>query len=370
MGLRVLSLLLVAILAAAGRAAAACDAAPPVCEARRYVLPLIVDAAVASGVYIGRGRLVTNRHVVAGRRTVAVRLPGGSRDVRIVPTAYPGDLVLLTAEGLDLGPPPPLAAAVATGSPLRVIAATQEAGSVTVYPAGRLLLPAAPEKPLARLQHDAPGALGSSGGYLADAAGALAGVVTTGAADLGEAIPASEIERLVALSGDNHQVAHERLSAAYAGCLEGLRHVPDRRGRLPQRLVTHVTRTCSATGNRQLVSRAGELLGRAGHLDEARELFGLALDGDPHSLEARQGLVVALHLAGLYAEAVPHIRWLMGVLPREAEILRLAIQGGKLSGEGALAEEAYDRLQQHHPALAVPMRRFLDSPLPPGFQRQ
>ena len=67
-----------------------------------------------------------------------------------------------------------------------------------------------------------------------------------------------------------------------------------------------------------------------------------------------------LLLGGSHEAAIPHLKWLFDILPRDLEILRLSIQAGKYAGDITFAEAAYARLQQLNPALALPLRRFLD----------
>ena len=346
-----------------------CDASAAACHIGKSVFRLQAGNSDHSAVHLGNGAFVTSRHIVLAGTGVTLVGPDGTRHAgRIVPSSYRGDLILIEgpaigqAIGAQSGSGP-----VEAGTGVRVVGFDRDAGRITVSRSGKVLLPVPGDKPLARIQHDAPGTAGNSGGLLVTESGVPLGIVTAGADRLGEAIPVAELETLRQRSGESHAGHHAVISQAYRDCTQGLRHVPARRGRLPQRLVEHLTRHCTATANRQLISAAGEALGRAGYLGEARELFAAALDADPFSLEARQSLVVVLQLGGRHAEAIPHIRWLMGVLEADAGILRLAIQAGKLSGDGGLAEEAYERLSRTHPTLALQMRRFLDSPLPPGY---
>ncbi len=82
-----------------------CQAPEPVCAVRGRVFRIAAFDPVASAVLVGPGLLVTNRHVVADLPWADVFPPGGPvRRARVVATDYPGDLVLLRAEGLNGGP--------------------------------------------------------------------------------------------------------------------------------------------------------------------------------------------------------------------------------------------------------------------------
>ena len=132
--------------------------------------------------------------------------------------------------------------------------------------------------------------------------------------------------------------------------------------RLARRAVSYLSENCRATRNGHLVESAARILGRAGHLSEARDLFAEVLNMDPHAINARLGLVVALLLGGGYGEALPHLKWLIDILPSDTEVLRLSIQAGKYGGDVEFAEEAYSSLRRLSPVLAIPLRRFLDAP--------
>jgi hypothetical protein len=74
---------------------------------------------------------------------------------------------------------------------------------------------------------------------------------------------------------------------------------------------------------------------------------------------------VSLHLARRYGEELPHLAWLLDVLPDDPQVLRLGIQAGKWGGDPALAQRALALLEQHHPAQAAAARGFLAAPGPP-----
>ena len=79
---------------------------------------------------------------------------------------------------------------------------------------------------------------------------------------------------------------------------------------------------------------------------------------DPHALNNRIGLVVTLLLSGGTEETIPHLRWLVEMLPRDKKVLRLAVQAGKRGGNLQFARDALQRLEDLDPALAVPLRQY------------
>jgi predicted Zn-dependent protease len=118
-----------------------------------------------------------------------------------------------------------------------------------------------------------------------------------------------------------------------------------------------------------LIKKAAQILGRAGNLKEARDLFSVALTEDPHALNARIGLVVTLLLGGGHSEAVTHLKWLRGVMPKNTEVMRLSIQAGKHSGDMEFARDALNSLERLNSTLALPMQRFFDSTEPARSRR-
>ena len=359
-----LAAILLASLPAAGQES--CTAPQPVCDARRAVFRIAAWDPFGSAVLVGPDRLVTNRHIVADQEQVTVKLAdGGTITARVIPTAYPGDLVLLEAKGLPGATPPPLGAATLDG-PLYVVAADLRTRRVAVHAQGRVVLLPAEGKPLARLHHSAASGPGTSGGAVIDTEGRLVAIVAAGGDGRNEAIPSSEIARLEAASGPAHQEASKRIGEAYRECAETLERVPRRRVTLARRAVDRIVERCTASGNRQLFDLAGQVLGRAGRHGESAALFGRALDQDPHAINARIGLVVTLHLALRHGDAVPHLEWLLQVAPADAQILRLAIQAGRFGGNSALTERALRLIDQHHPRMAAAAREFLGGARPRG----
>ena len=160
---------------------AACAAPEPVCGARGAVFAIGSDFdPMASAVRIGPDLLVTNRHVVADETRAELRMPdGGSRVAEVVPSGYPGDLVLLRV--VELGAGPVLAGATGdSDGTLYTVGLDIARRRVRAFAPGRLLLAPAPGHPLARLHHSAQGQPGTSGGALVDGAGRLVGIVAAG----------------------------------------------------------------------------------------------------------------------------------------------------------------------------------------------
>lgn len=343
-----------------GQGDAACHAPAPVCAARAAVFAVSSFDPFASAVRIGPDLLVTNRHVVADEPRAEVILPDGRRvAAEVVPTGYPGDLILLRADGLGAGPVlEPTDAAL--GGDLYTVGVDVEARRVRTYAPGQLLLAPAPGKPLARLHHSAHSQPGTSGGALVDGDGRLAGIVTSGGEGRNEAVPVAEIEVLKAQSGPRHGTDSARIGAAYRACYKALELAGRAGRRLGEVAAGALSRDCGASGNRQLFDLAAQAYGRAGHLEDSRAMFELALDQDPHAINSRIGLVVTLQIGRHFAEAVPHIEWLLDVMPDNLEVLGMALISGERGGAPELAERAAALLEAHHPLIVPSARKFLD----------
>ncbi|HEX9993450.1 MAG TPA: serine protease [Acidimicrobiales bacterium] len=161
--------------------------------------------ATGSGVVIGDGMLVTNRHVVEGAGELQVSTwDGRTFDVGVASTATRADLAVARVEG-DLPPaivpadddPRPGSAVSAVGYPLGSQLAFSD-GEVVDYQAGahygeesEVLRVTAQLRP------------GNSGGPLVDEQGRLVGVVfaVESSTDLGLAIPVSALQALLADDG-------------------------------------------------------------------------------------------------------------------------------------------------------------------------
>jgi tetratricopeptide (TPR) repeat protein len=269
----------------------------------------------------------------------------------VVPTAYPGDLVLLRA-ARDLGRPPMPVAEAAAG-PLYTVAVDVDARAVRAAGPGEVAARPPAGKPRARLHHTAPSRKGNSGGALIDADGRLVAVVTAGGEGRNDAIPASHLARLRAMSGPEHAAASARLGRAYRRCIEGLERT---RGG-PE---AEVVDACEATGNRELWDQAGRALGQAGRYDAAVRLFRMSLAQDPNNVNSRLALAVTYHRAGRYADELPLLRRLLDSLPADFGVLRMAVQAARETGDAALGERALALIERHHPQAAPQARAFLE----------
>ena len=361
------SLLVLGLLAPSGaEAQGACSAPEPVCAARATVFA-VEGVDNGSAVRIGRERLVTSRHLVAEREAVELHLADGRRLVAaVIPSSYEGDLLLLQAAAL---PPGPSLAPAAAASPLEArlftVGAEPRTRRIRTYASGRPLVPIATGKPLARLHHDAEAEPANSGGALVDAQGRLVGITASGGEGRNEAVPAAAIAELERLSGPEHAEASRALGLAYRLCDERIAAVGQRERRMADGTAVAILQACGQSRNRQLFDLAGKLFGSLGRIDEALEMYRRALEQDPHAPNARIGMAITLHLARRYQEELPHLRWLLEVIPSDPQILRLAIQAGTWGGDRALAEQALALLETHHPNMAPAARRFLERSSPP-----
>ncbi len=360
-------LFVVSILLFAGPAAAGedCRAPAPVCAAQGAVFAVSSFDPLGSAVRVAPDLLVTNRHIVADETRAQVRLPDGRRlAAQVVASSYPGDLVLLRVAGLGPGPVLPSAQAD-LNSRLFTIGATGRGGQVRAFPEGQVLLLPAPGKPLARLHHSAFSRPGHSGGALVDQSGRLIAIIAAGGEGRNEAIPARELTRLRALSGPDHLAAHRRIGQAVRRCARSREALQARPAPIDDETAAALVSACSQSANRQDLELAGQALGRAGRYDLSAEILAQAVARDPHAINSRLSLAVTLHLARRYGEALPHLAWLLDILPDDPQVLRLAIQAGKWGGDPALAQRALALLEQHHPAQAPAARGFLATPIPP-----
>jgi len=339
----------------------ACRAPEAVCALRDAVFPVSSFDPVGSAVRLEKDLLVTNRHIVADEVQAMVFLPDGSRVVgQVVPTDYPGDLVLLRVPGL---PPGPVAvpAPFDDGDRLFTVGADIGLGEVRVYPPGNLLQAPAEGTSRARIHHTAYSQPGNSGGILSDEAGRFVGVATSGGTGRFEAIPSEEVVALRAASGPQKEAASRGIGRNYRDCVETLDFARQQGRNVPAPLAEKVAARCNATGNRQMIGDAGRALGQAGHFEESITLLSRAVAMDPHAVNARLSLVVSLHLARRYEDELPHIAWLMENLPNDAQVLRFGIQAGKWGGDEDLARRALALLERHHPQMAPVARDFLDN---------
>lgn len=361
----VVSLLcLVVGVAAAAADEVRCRAPERVCAVRDQVFRIASFDPVGSAVLVEAGLLVTNRHVIADRSRARVFLSSGRViEAFVVPTSYPGDLVLLRADGLKNRLAPEIATAE-KGAALYTVGTDLGSKRIRVYPPGRVILPPAKDRPLARIHHSTPSFPGNSGGALVDDGGRLVGIVTSGGEGLNEAIPASELRTLRALSGPLHAERSRELGIAYRICIEGLERARSRHGPTEMSGFEKITAPCSGTGNRQLFDLAAQVLAKARRFDAAIDMFERALGQDPNALNSRLGLVVTFNFAGRYTAAIPHLTWLLRRLPENLRVLRLSIQAGKRGDDMELARRALERLERYYPRFAPGARKFLEYNLP------
>jgi hypothetical protein len=315
-------------------------------------------------VRVGPDLLVTNRHVIADARTVRVEAGAGVEvEGTVVPTAYDGDLILIRAAGLGDGPVLSSDGA-SSGGELFTVGADLGRKAVRVYPPGKLLLPRA-ATPQARLQHDAYSQVGNSGGALVDAAGRLVGIVASGGEGRFEAIEAGEVERLREQSGPKFEQVSATIGLANRRCTETL----EARGPAPRFMADEVAATlveaCGASRNRQYYDLAAQALGMAGRVDQSVALSQAAIARDPAAVNSRLILVTTLHIAGRYADELPHLRYLLDTIPDDPAVARYAIQAGRWGGDEALAKRALALLKKHNPAQAEAAERFLAANVPP-----
>jgi len=351
-------------------ARAACDAPAPVCAAADRVFRIAAYDPHASAVVVGDDLLVTNRHVVADDIATEVILPDGRTVAAdVIPTTYAGDLILLSASGLD-GPPPLPVASTDSETDLYAVGSDIGRGRVRIYARGRLIWPLAQNAPRARYHHTAVSGPGNSGGALVDADGRLVGIVTSGGEGRNEAIPAMEIAKLRSASGPEHADESIAIGRAYRSCDTALNAIaigPPR----PSDTAMAGLDVCRDTGNRQFLDLVGQAEGRAGRLGDAVNTFEQALAMDPNAVNSLISASITLHLARRYADALPLLRRLIVTVPDDAQVLRLALQAGHWGGDDELRDQARALIETHHPPLAPAARGFLDNVprTPPGTPR-
>lgn len=358
--------LLLTVLPAAGLRAQsdACARPQPVCEARAAVFAVSSFDPVGSAVRISPTRLVTARHVVADEPSASLTLADGQViEARVVPSDYPGDLILLESDAL---PPGPSLAPEEAGPETALFTVASDVGSrrIRAYDPGHLRLALPPDRPLARLHHDAYSQPGHSGGALVDEAGRLVGIVASGGEGRFEAIPAAAIAALSARSGPDFAAASAEIGAAVRVCTLLLEEYRAPGGRLADEEAEAIETACRRSGNRQLTDLAGQTLGRDGRATAAIALFEQGLEEDPNAVNARIGLAITHHLARDFEAALPHLRWLLEQAEDDLTVLRLAIQAGVWAHDEALALRALERLGEVNPEAVPAARNFFNDPPP------
>lgn len=316
---------------------------------------------VGSAVRIGPDLLVTNRHIVADKTTVEISLNGDKKiEGAVVPTSFPGDLILVRAELPD---GPVLEIGSDTGGALWTLGADLSARKVKVYPKGKLLRAPAQGKPYARLHHTAYSQPGNSGGALVNDKGRLVGITASGGAGRFEAVPANQVAALKAVSGPEHEERSAALGKNLRECTLILEKAQRLGSKVPDRLTEVVKTSCAASENRQLFDLTGQVLGRQRKFDDAIAFFNKSLDKDPNAINTRLSLVITLRFARRLDEAAEHVRWLMDVVPEERAIHPIALAVGKASKDQALIDEALALIEKHAPNQLDAAKNFLKSPV-------
>ena len=334
-----------------------CPYAAPVCLARQAVFPISSYDPLASATRIGPDLLVTNRHVLGDHGDAVVHTPNGPRGARVVPSDYPGDLILLEVEGLpNQGHILPLSPALA--EEFYTVGADTSRQEIRVFAPGRLILGPADGADLGRLHVSTHMQPGVSGGALVDNTGALAGIAVGGGEGRFEAIPAAQVTTL--LDGRNSEGATtvtQAFGRAFAACDAVIESATETN-------VSALAETCAAADNHGQLLKAGRTLARLGAIDEAIALHRRAVEQTPHSINARLSLAASLQLGARYGEIIEHARWLIAIAPEDPQALRIAIQAGVWGDARDLTEDAYSLLQVLDPRQATAARRFIDSAPP------
>ena len=364
------ALLLIALAAPASAQSDGCVQPEPVCAARDAVFAVSAFDPIGSAVRIGEDRLVTSRHVVADEQEVTLFTAEGRPLVaQVVPTDYPGDLILL--ESADLPPGPALTPEVLEPeADLFTVGADVGLRRIRAYDSGRLRFAPRADLPLARLHHDAYSQPGNSGGALVDQDGRLVGIVASGGEGRFEAIPAEAIASLAARSGPEHADASAEIGAAVRVCATLLDTYRNPGQRLEDQQAKAVETACRRSGNRQFMDLAGQTLGRSGLTEPAIRLFEQGLAEDPDAINTRLSLAITYHLARDFEAALPQLEWLMAHADDDLQVLRLSIQAGTWAGDDALAARALARLKEVNPQSAPAAERFVNDPPPRPPKRQ
>lgn len=340
-----------------------CNAPERVCAAADNVVAISGFEPIGSAVAIGNGMLVTNRHMVADLETVTVVLPTDARaNARVVPTDYPGDLVLLQTDGMEGSDALPITTP-ALNDELYVIGFDLGREAIRVYAPGRMIVDIA-ATPLARLHMDAPALPGNSGGAVVNAKGDLVGIVASGGEGRNEAIPAKEIARVVKSSGPAFEDASITIGRAYRNCVDTLNDVSAVRGPLPVDISATLSQSCRASNNRQLMDLAGQALGQRRDIDGSLSLLEASYAQDPNAPNTVVSLAITYHLAQRWADEIPVLKHGLELLPDDVQLLRLALQAGIWGGEQELADFAMGRIEAILPQMAPAARRFYDNPPP------
>ena len=351
-----------------------CPHPPVVCKVRQSVFPIEGFDPIASAVRIADDLLVTNRHVIGSRKEAKVFTPTGALSAKVLPSIYPGDLVLLKVEGLPangLNLKLEDKASDSWGS-LYVVGADVARKLIRVFKPGRLRSSPADGAALGRLHVTAQMQPGVSGGALVAEDGTLVGIAVGGGEGRNEAVPLEQVRNL--LEGLNASGAVQlqlRLGVAFESCAGAIDTAQRRRRgqRADADVVSKLKTSCLESRNPGQHLKASRLLAFARQYDASIALSKAAVDQVPNSINARVSYLVALQLAGRFDEMLEHARWLMAVDPSDPRLLRFGIQAGVWGGDQALAEAAYAKLQAADPRQAQAARRFIDRPPPKPRRR-
>ena len=325
----------------------------------------------ASAVRIGPKTLVTNRHVVADQKTVKITLKDGRKiTANVVPTGYEGDLTLLKSDGLNKNGAHLVPTKSNFAGALYTVAGDLSRRMVRVYPPGKLISAPVSNHPFARIHSSAYSQPGNSGGALVDAQGRLVAVIASGSEGRFDAIPASEIAKLKAMSGQKYQARSQELGEALRICTERLESLRGNIRSLTAQTARALHDDCAASFNRPLFDQAAQLLGRAGRRELSLALSKLAVDRDPNAVASRLSLVITMMFSQSYKAALPHVQKLVALAPENQSVQRFAIQIGKWGGDLALAKKGLELVKQHNPAQAAAAQRFFDANLPPPPRRR
>jgi|TARA_R110002072_G_scaffold86176_6_gene194564 hypothetical protein len=338
-----------------------CRQPQSVCNARRAVFQVTAVEKVFSAVRIGTDVLVTNRHNIADESLVVVAGPDGRvLQGQPVASAYKGDLALIFVQGLPKGPILSYRRPGTYEGPLYTIGYDETGRTVRSYQAGELLVPLADGEPLARYQTSADSRKANEGGALVDESGKLLGIVVKGGNGGTDAIPVQAVGRLYRKSGNDFAKVDAEIGAAYRICGTLLERFEADLHLMSYEQSETMLSACKITNNRDYLERVGAIMVEIGDYEQAVALLKAAVAQDSQAVEPRIGLAKAYHEAGQFQNEMPHLEWLLGVIPWNFEILLLSIQAGKWGGNPDLAEAAYSLLVEYYQDRAEDARDFLD----------
>jgi len=344
-----------------------CEQPGPVCAARAAVFAVSSFDPVASAVRIAPNTLVTSRHAIADEAEVTVfAAEGQPLPATVLPSDYPGDLVLLSVPGL---PPGPVMEVSADSKPdvgelVYSVGADVSKGAIRAYSGGAVLMPPAADRPLARLHHMAYSQPGNSGGALVSGEGRLVGIIASGGEGRYEAVPVIAVAELQTRSGAGFAEASKAIGKAVRDCTLLLEDRRGKRAPLTDAEAESIESACMATENRQYFDLAAQTFGGSGMLGRSFEASKASLEQDPNSLNARLTAAINYHLARWYEEEIPHLRFLMQHIPDDPQVIRLGIQAGVWGGDADLAAAAFDRLKASNPNMVAAAQKFLENPPP------